>query len=206
MEANRSQAWGELLRHYRGRAGITQDELARRAGISSRTIQDLERGRVAVPRRTTMELLARALGLGPEERATLAATGMPPGVAHSATAEGQRGLPTPRTPMVDREREVERIGGYLLGGEVRLLTLTGTGGVGKTRLALVAALTIGARFADGVVFVPLATVRDPKLVLAAIAQAVGVRGAGGRPLQEGLRAYLVVCQPTFERWLWHPPG
>ena len=190
MEADRSQAWGDLLRHYRGRAGITQDVLARRAGISSRTIQDLERGRVAVPRRTTVALLAQALGLGPEERATLAATGRPPGEAHSATAEGQRGLPTPRTPMVDREREVERIGGYLLGGGVRMLTLTGTGGVGKTRLALHAALTIGGGFADGVVFVPLATVRDPGLVLAAIAQVVGVRGAGGRPLQEGLRAFL----------------
>ena len=190
MGASKPQAWGELLRHYRGRAGITQDELAGRAGLSARTIQDLERGRVGVPRRSTAELLARALRLSPEERAALEAAGRRPQAGATAVADRPSGLPMPRTPMVDREREVEHIGDYLLRAGVRLLTLTGTGGVGKTRLALQVAATIGGGFADGVVFVPLATVRDPELVLAAIAQAVGVRGAGGRPLQEGLRAFL----------------
>ena len=187
MGGNRPPGWGELLRHYRGRAGLTQAELAARAGISSRTIQDLERGRVGVPRRSTVALLARALSLSPEERAALDGAGRP---RADAAAEAPRGLPMPMTPMVDREREVERIGAYLLRTGTRLLTLTGTGGVGKTRLALQAAATIGDGFADGVVFVPLATVRDPELVLAAIAQAAGVRGAGGRPLQEGLFGVL----------------
>ena len=192
MGMNRPQAWGDLLRHYRGRAGMTQEGLAVRAGLSARTIQDLERGRVGAPRRRTAELLARALGLTPEEGAALEAASHRPSASVPAPAVAVRpsGLPMPRTPIVDREREVEQVGDYLLRTGVRLLTLTGTGGVGKTRLALQAALTIGGGFADGVVFVPLATVRDPDLVLAAIAHGVGVRGAGGRPLGEGLRAFL----------------
>ena len=190
MGGNGPPGWGELLRHYRGSAGLTQAELAARSGISSRTIQDLERGRVGVPRRSTVALLARTLRLSPEERATLEAAGRRPQAGATAVAERPSGLPMPLTPMVDREREVERIGAYLLRTGTRLLTLTGTGGVGKTRLALHAAVAIGPGFADGVVFVPLATVRDPELVLAAIAQAAGVRGAGGRPLQEGLFGVL----------------
>jgi len=203
MGGNGPPGWGELLRHYRGSAGLTQAELAARSGISSRTIQDLERGRVGVPRRSTVALLARALRLSPEERATLEAAGRRPQAGATAVAERPSGLPMPLTPMVDREREVERIGAYLLRTGTRLLTLTGTGGVGKTRLALHAAVAIGPGFADGVVFVPLATVRDPELVLAAIAQAAGVRGAGGRPLQEGLfgvlRAkHLLLVSDNFE--------
>ena len=78
----------------------------------------------------------------------------------------------------------------LRSAQVQLLTLTGTGGTGKTRLALQAAAELLDDFADGVVFVPLAALADPSLVPAAIATAVGVREEGGQPLLERLAAFL----------------
>ena len=74
--------------------------------------------------------------------------------------------------------------------EVRLLTLTGPGGVGKTRLALRVAGDLTDEFADGVRFVPLAPIGEPELVVPTIARALGLREAGGRPLLESLEAYL----------------
>ena len=73
---------------------------------------------------------------------------------------------------------------------MRLLTLTGTAGIGKTRLALQIARTLLDDFPDGVFFVPLTPIRDPALVLPAIAQALGVKEAGDRPLMDTLRAFL----------------
>ncbi len=73
---------------------------------------------------------------------------------------------------------------------MRLLTLTGPGGIGKTRLALAAAAEISADFRDGVAFVPLAPIRDPRMVASAITQALGVGEVESRPAVEGIRAFL----------------
>ncbi len=101
-----------------------------------------------------------------------------------------RGLPIPPTPLVGRERGLAAACGALLDEGVRLLTLTGPPGVGKTRLALAAGAALAPAFPDGLWFVPLAAVADSTLVAGAVAAAVGVPDAGDRALPERLAEAL----------------
>jgi hypothetical protein len=99
-------------------------------------------------------------------------------------------LPRPLTPLVGCEHAAASAAALLRVADLRLLILTGPGGVGKTRLALRVATDLAADFPAGVVFVALAAIADPSLVLPAIAEASGVRGEAGRPLLERLARAL----------------
>lgn len=99
-------------------------------------------------------------------------------------------LPAQTTPFIGREHAIRAIKEQLSSVGVRLLTLSGVGGTGKTRLALQAAADLVDEFEHGVFFVPLAVLSDPTLVLPTIAKAFDVREAAGQPLQDQLQDYL----------------
>src|ERR671921_1271479 len=99
-------------------------------------------------------------------------------------------LPPQPTSLIGREKEVSEVCERLSRPEVKLLTLTGAGGTGKTRLGLQAAAELTQQFEDGVFFVSLAAISDPQLVVGAVAGTLGVKEAGGQPLVESLEYYL----------------
>jgi predicted ATPase/DNA-binding CsgD family transcriptional regulator len=98
--------------------------------------------------------------------------------------------PVPLTSFIGREREVAIVIDRLRGETVRLVTLTGPGGVGKTRLAIRVAQVMAADFSDGVWFVALASVHDPTRVASTIAHALAVRQTGARPVEDGIQTFL----------------
>jgi transcriptional regulator with XRE-family HTH domain len=147
-------AFGDLLRQLRKAAGLTQAELAERAGLSVRGINDLERGARRTPRRDTVALLSDALDLVGDERAALEAAARRPGATYSTSRSAPSArphhLPFPPSPILGREREIEDVCQLLHRDDVRLVTVTGPGGIGKTRLSLQVAAQVIAAFPDGV--------------------------------------------------------
>jgi predicted ATPase/DNA-binding CsgD family transcriptional regulator len=111
---------------------------------------------------------------------------VPVGAADAGEAAGR--VPQPRTRFVGRERELGSARRLL--DSTRLLTLTGPGGSGKTRLSIALAARVAAEFRDGVWFAPLAAVSDPSLVPASIAQSIGLQDARGHSLLEHMTSYL----------------
>lgn len=195
MATERYPTFGDLLRHDRLAAGLTQEELAERAGISARGISDLERGARTAPWRQTVLLLAEALGLSNEDRRDLLekARRRPASQAATTRLPDRRepsGLPPEPTPFVGRQREIEEVKHALTRPEVRLLTLTGPGGVGKTRLAVRVASELAAEFPHGVYFADLAGLKNPVLVASAIGEALGVVEKGRTSVFEGLKQHL----------------
>src|SRR5258705_11002880 len=100
------------------------------------------------------------------------------------------GLPAQPTPLIGRAREVGEIGTKLRGADVRLLALLGPAGVGKTRLAIEAALPTAADFSDGMFFIDLSPLSDPALVLPTIARALGIGEDSDRPLLDRVKTHL----------------
>ncbi len=127
----------------------------------------------------------------PERIFQLSAPGLPSEFPPLRTLESRpNNLPMQPTPLVGRERETAEVADRVRIEEARLLTLTGPGGTGKTRLALQVAADLLEEFEDAVFFVALATITDPALVASAIAGPLGVKESGDQPLEEGLKAYL----------------
>jgi len=182
--------FGGLLKRYRMKASLTQEALAERANLSTRAISDLERGLSRMPRYDTLEMLTSALGLSAEQRAALFATARPPLPEEGAKATSLQGLPFPPTALLGRDQEVTQALDLLRAPDVRLLTLTGPSGVGKTRLALELAHTECSRFADGLAWIDLTMLRDPSLVPLTVAQALGLREQTGQAFPERVRVFL----------------
>jgi predicted ATPase/DNA-binding XRE family transcriptional regulator len=182
-------SFGDQLRAFRQAARLTQEELADRAGLSVNGISSLERGTRTRPYPHTVRALADALSLSPADRDRLfesSVTEAPaPAPAPGGAAAGTpprisvRPLPVPATELVGRDADLDGVTTLVRDSAARLITLTGPGGVGKTRLAIAAACRVEDGFADGVLFVALAPVTEPSAVPAAVARAVGHREFAG---------------------------
>jgi predicted ATPase len=192
----RGASFGELLRRHRLAAGLSQAALAERARMSARGIGALERGDRRTPQRETLTLLVEALDLTASERDALETAANPVGsrggrgtvTAGPWPAAPSSNLPLSLTSFVGRDAEVAEIAALLR--EHRLVTLTGPGGIGKTRTALQSAAAFADPASDGTWLVELGALNDPSRVTAALASAVGVQEAPHRSLIDVVIAFL----------------
>ncbi|MEO8257272.1 MAG: helix-turn-helix domain-containing protein [Acidobacteriota bacterium] len=191
-----AQPFGAHLKALRDAAGFTQEELATIAGLSVHAISALERGERKRPQTDTVRALAAALDLAPAARDVFVASAR--GLSADAPSEpGRRALPVPLTPLIGREADLTRLDQWVADPAVRLLTLVGPGGVGKTRLAVALAHRLAADATGRVLFVPLSAVSDPGLVGAAVAEVFGLDDATTRDLPARVQA---ACRET-PTWL-----
>jgi predicted ATPase/transcriptional regulator with XRE-family HTH domain len=189
----RQASFGEVLRRLRSAASLSQEELAERSGLSRRGISDLERGVRRAPWPETVRGLANALALKEDDRMALLTAARPsvlPGRSSVRIRPKRGSLPTPLTRLIGREKEVTALRTALRHEDVRLVTVTGPGGVGKTRLAIAVADGTRDVFPDGVVFVDLSPLTAPDLVVPTIATALGVRDVARQPLLETVGSIL----------------
>jgi predicted ATPase/DNA-binding CsgD family transcriptional regulator/DNA-binding XRE family transcriptional regulator len=171
--------------------GLTQEALAEAAGVSVRGISDLERGVRRAPHLTTVNMLADALALTPEDRQALVAAARRPPTARGERVGKPSRLPVATTPLIGRESDIAAVSALLAAPAVRLLTLTGVGGTGKTRLALAIAERMAPEFSGDVTFVSLAPLQDAAFVASAIAEHLGVRERAEQSLRDALVTHLV---------------
>jgi predicted ATPase/DNA-binding XRE family transcriptional regulator len=180
-----------LLRWLRAEARLTQEELAEAARLSPRSVSDLERGVNRTARKDTALLLADALGLaGPVREVFVAAARgqVPVAEVLAAMSASRNNLPAPVDSFVGRQMELAEIVRAVRAD--RLVTLTGPGGSGKTRLALETAASLVPEFADGVWLVEFATISDSGRLPGAVAQVLGVPDRPGEAIADTLAGWL----------------
>jgi len=197
-------SFGSYLRRLRVERGLSQEALAERAGLASTTIASLEAGRRRRLYPSTLSALAEALSIPPYDRPRLlelAHASSEKGASHPATTSLpltsphlslRARVPVPPTQLIGRAELVATVAAQLdpLRTNVRLLTLIGTGGVGKTRVAIAAASMLREAYPDGVAFIDLAPVREMRLVPATLARALDLQESSGRSARELLLDHL----------------
>ena len=179
----RSMSFGRFIRTRRKALDLTQAALAQQVGCAEITVRKIEADEIR-PSRQFLARLADQLGIAAGEQAEFIAAG------RGALSERINTLPTPPNSLIGREAELVAVRARFEADGVRLLTLTGPGGAGKTRLALQIAQELAKRFYDGACFVSLAALAAPKLLGVAIAQALALDDQGGAPPIEQLKQFL----------------
>lgn len=198
----RDATFGLWLKERRNALGLTREELAARVDCSPETIYKIESGSRR-PSRQIAEIVAGVFGIPSDEREAFVgfARGQgaaahkdvgPESVEHPWRASQRRltNLPAQVTSFIGRERDVEQVRALLLRDTVRMLTLVGPPGIGKTRLALEVAAHLVNRLEGGVYFVPLAPVSDPALVVPTIAKTLGLTDSTTQSMLDALAQRL----------------
>lgn len=208
--------FNQWLKHRRKALDMTQDELAMRAGCSVSALRKIESGERR-PSKQLAGLLAEALELSSEERQTfirvargelnierlpqpgieqlnsfsefLKLQETQPGMAGKSASPGHQ-IPLPTTTLIGREAEISTLERLFSDSQCRLLTLTGIGGIGKTRLAIEFALRNEANFPGGIFYIPLTPLKSPKEIISAIADVLDFRFFGSTEPKEQLINFI----------------
>jgi predicted ATPase/DNA-binding XRE family transcriptional regulator len=196
MKAGAPGTFGAQLKALREVAGFTQEELATIAGLSVHAISALERGERRRPHVDTVRALSAALDLSGPKRDAFVASARTVAPITAAEELSQAFLPLPLTVLIGRGADIEALTQWLANPALRLITLIGPGGVGKTRLVLELARALAEDASLRVRFVSLAPLRDAAFVAPAIAEALGLSDVTAIDLPKRARA-ACADQPTL---------
>lgn len=201
-------SFGRWLKEQRRRTGITRDALADQVACSTETLQKIEAGERRPSRQIALSLAGLFQVPSDEQEAFVSfARALSPkgsltpehehehelGQEHSpwrAVHLSKSNLPLALTTLIGRERELDEVCSRLMQPKVRLLTLTGSPGTGKTRMAIEVATALLGDFEDGVYLVELAPLSDPAMVISVMARTLDLRETGGQSIEETLLAYV----------------
>jgi len=195
VNTDQPSSFGSLLRQFRLAKGLSQESLAERARVSTEAIGALERGNRTSPQRTTLSLLIDALDLDTRDRLQLEAAAVKPPLPRKRSLREAAEKPVERSNLphslsrfVGRSAEMVLL--LELIREHKLVTITGVGGVGKTRTAIELGLRLLDRFPDGIWLIELAALRDASLLPQAISAVLNVSEIPGRPLLASIASAL----------------